>query len=152
MKQQCLFSQVYSMIDYVDMQQVKTEWGVCSEEEREIEQQTSGVRDGAFDRNGNGVGQKWTLVKVDTLVFLVMQIDRTNKLSIKLGRSRIVQFYLVPKHSFSWQHVSPHCLSFIIKAPDECPNSVHYFKSHGVLMPRATMPNVSMPIRLVSLC
>ncbi len=36
------------------------------EGEREREQQISGVRDGALDRNGSGVGQKWPLVKMDT--------------------------------------------------------------------------------------
>ncbi len=46
------------------MQQVTTEWGASRERERE--QQISRVRDGALDRNGNGVGQKWTLVKKDT--------------------------------------------------------------------------------------
>ncbi len=36
------------------------------ERERKKEQWISGVRDGALDRNGNGVGQKWPLVKMDT--------------------------------------------------------------------------------------
>ncbi len=49
------------------LQQVKTELGVREREgEREREQLISGVRDGAFDRNGNGVGWKWPLVKKDT--------------------------------------------------------------------------------------
>jgi len=34
--------------------------------EREREQQISGVRDRALGRNGNGVGQKWPLVKLNT--------------------------------------------------------------------------------------
>jgi hypothetical protein len=63
------------------------------ERERDREQRTSGVRDGALDKNGNGVGRKWSLVKKDTFVFLVKQINRTNKLSIKLGGSRILQFH-----------------------------------------------------------
>jgi hypothetical protein len=33
------------------------------EGEREREQQINGVRDGALDRDGNGVHQKWLLVK-----------------------------------------------------------------------------------------
>jgi len=45
--------------------QVKTEWGV-REKEREREQRINQVRDGVFDRNGNGVGWKWPLVKKDT--------------------------------------------------------------------------------------
>ncbi len=36
------------------------------ERERERDQQVNGVRDRALDRNGNGVGQKWPLVKMDT--------------------------------------------------------------------------------------
>jgi hypothetical protein len=39
---------------------------VGSEGEREGEQQINGVRDGVLDRNGNGTGQKWVLVKMDT--------------------------------------------------------------------------------------
>ncbi len=50
------------------MQQVKTEWGISreGEREREREQQINGMRDGAEDRNGNGVGWKWPFVKKDT--------------------------------------------------------------------------------------
>ncbi len=66
------------------------------EREGEREQWVNGVRDGALDRNGNGVGKKWPVVKMDTRVFLVMQINRTNKLPIKLGGSRI--------HQFLWCH------------------------------------------------
>jgi hypothetical protein len=33
---------------------------------REREEQINGVRDGALDRNGNGMGWKWSLVKKDT--------------------------------------------------------------------------------------
>ncbi len=43
----------------LNLQQVKTEWGVRErgrERERERGQQINGVRDGALDRNGNGVG------------------------------------------------------------------------------------------------
>ncbi len=40
-------------------------------------------------RNGNGMGWKWTLVKKDTLVFLVKQI---NRLFIILGGSQILLF------------------------------------------------------------
>ncbi len=43
------------------------------------------MRDGALDRNGNGMGWKWPIVKRDTLVFLVKQINRINRLSIILG-------------------------------------------------------------------
>ncbi len=43
---------------------MKTEWGVSGERERE--EQINGVRDGALVRCGNGVGQKWPLVKIDT--------------------------------------------------------------------------------------
>ena len=37
-----------------------------AEREREREQQINGVRDRALGRNGNGKGQKWLLVKLDT--------------------------------------------------------------------------------------
>ncbi len=60
------------------------------EGERERKQQINRVRDRVLDRNGNGVGKKQPLVKMDILVFLVKQINRTNKLSIKLGRSQIL--------------------------------------------------------------
>ncbi len=36
------------------------------EREKNREQQINGVRDGALDRNGNGMGQKQPLVKMDT--------------------------------------------------------------------------------------
>ncbi len=36
-----------------------------TEREREREQWINGVRDRALYRNGNGVGQKWLLVKVN---------------------------------------------------------------------------------------
>ncbi len=61
--------------------------------EREREQRINGVSDGALDKNGNGKGQKWPFVKMDTGVFLVKHINRTNKLSIKLGGSQILQFH-----------------------------------------------------------
>jgi hypothetical protein len=90
--------QVYSMIPSQKISEYlckittgETEWGVDGERERE--EWINRVRDGALDRNGNGVGQKWLLVKMDTRVFLVMQINRTNKLSTELGRSRIIQFH-----------------------------------------------------------
>ncbi len=48
-------------------QQVRTMWGEEGEgeREREREQQINGVRDGVMDRNRNGVGQKWTLEKLN---------------------------------------------------------------------------------------
>ncbi len=63
------------------------------EGEREREQQINGVRDGALDRNGNGMGWKWPIVKRDTLVFLAKQINRINRLSIILGGSQILSFH-----------------------------------------------------------
>ncbi len=64
------------------------------EGEREREQQINGVRDGALDRNGNDIGWKWQLVKKDTLVFLVKQISRTNRLSIKVDKSwMVIEFF-----------------------------------------------------------
>jgi hypothetical protein len=45
------------------------------------------VRDIALDRNGNGVGWKWPLVKKDTRVFLENQINIINRLSIKRDES-----------------------------------------------------------------
>jgi hypothetical protein len=91
-----------------ELAQVKMEWGVRGEGwERERERQINGVRDGALVRNRNGAGQKWLLVKLYTWIFLSMQIKITNKLSLKLGRVRILRFILVPQHSFSWQHVLP---------------------------------------------
>ncbi len=75
---------------------MKTEWGVRGEREREREreQQINGERererDRALDRSGNGVGLKWPLVIMNARVFLSIQINRTNKLSIKLGGSQIL--------------------------------------------------------------
>ncbi len=82
---------------------------------REIErkQWINGVRDGALDRNGNGVGQKWPLVKMDTWVFLVMQINRTIKLSIKLGGSRILQFHWC-RNICSHDDMFRHLYAFVI--------------------------------------
>jgi hypothetical protein len=51
------------------------------------------VRDGALDRNRNDIGLKWPLVKKDTRVFLVKQINKTNKLSIKLRGYQILPFH-----------------------------------------------------------
>ncbi len=51
------------------------------------------MRDGALDRNGNGIGWKWPLVKRDTWVFLVKQINRINRLSIIFGGSQIISFH-----------------------------------------------------------
>jgi hypothetical protein len=62
------------------------------EGEREREHQINRVRDTELDRNGNGMGQILPLAKMDVGVFLVIQINRTNKLSIKLGGSQILQF------------------------------------------------------------
>ncbi len=52
----------------MNLQQVRTEWGVSEEgeREREREQWINGVRDRTLDRNGNGVDWKWPLVKKDT--------------------------------------------------------------------------------------
>jgi len=62
------------------------------EEERGKEQRINRVRDGKLDRNGNGMGQISPLAKMDIGVFLVIQINRTNKVSIKLGGSQSLQF------------------------------------------------------------
>ncbi len=48
------------------LQQVKTECRVSREGGREREWLINRVRDDALDRNGNGVGWKWPLVKKDT--------------------------------------------------------------------------------------
>ncbi len=69
------------------------EWGVEGEGERDREQQIKRVGNRALDRNGSDVGQKWLLVKLNTCVFLVMQINRIRKLSIKLGGFQILQFF-----------------------------------------------------------
>jgi hypothetical protein len=45
--------------------------------EGDKEQQINGVREGALVQDGNGVGQKWPLVKLNTRVFLSMKINRT---------------------------------------------------------------------------
>ncbi len=49
-------------------QQARTEWVAerDGEREREREQQINRVRDGALDRNGNGVGQKCPFVILNT--------------------------------------------------------------------------------------
>ena len=76
--------------------------------EREREQQINRVRDGALDRNGNGVGQKWPLEKLNTRVFLVMQINRINELSIKLGGFQILRFFwcrnICSSNALFWHH------------------------------------------------
>ncbi len=59
---------------------------------RREREQFKGVRDGALDRRGSGVGEKWPLEKRTTWIILVMQINRINKLSIKLGWFQILQF------------------------------------------------------------
>ncbi len=52
---------------YIKWQQVKTEWGVSRVKRvREREQPINRVRCGALDRNRNGMGWKWLLVKMDT--------------------------------------------------------------------------------------
>jgi len=62
------------------------------EREGEWEQQINIVRDGVLNSNGSGVGQKCPLDKLNARVFLVMQINMINKLSIKLVRFQILQF------------------------------------------------------------
>jgi hypothetical protein len=57
------------------------------EREREREQRIGRVRDGVLDRNRSGVGWKWPLVKMDTQVFQIKQISRTNRMSIKRDKS-----------------------------------------------------------------
>ncbi len=56
------------------------------------EQQINRARDGALDKNDSGMGQKLLLEKLNTWVFSVMQINRTNKLPVKLGGFQILQF------------------------------------------------------------
>ncbi len=68
-------------------QQVKTEWGVSREREREREEWINGVRDRMLDRNGNGVGWKCPLVEDDTWVFLVKEINIMNRVSIRRDKS-----------------------------------------------------------------
>jgi hypothetical protein len=94
---------------------------------REREQQINGVRDGALDRNGNDVGWKWQLVKKDTLVFLAKQINRTNRLSIKVDKSwMVMEFFCFT--GASTYGLMLHCnLSLIIHTClciPECPNSI----------------------------
>ncbi len=76
---------------YIEQQPVTTEWGVNRERERERgiekELQINRVGDGALDRNENGMDWKWPLVKKDTWVFLVKQINRIKRLSIKMDKS-----------------------------------------------------------------
>jgi hypothetical protein len=77
-KQLHSFNQVYSMIPSIKSAEYLCEITTGENRvgskrrvrEREREQQINGVRDGAFDRNGNGVSWKWPLVKKDTWVFL----------------------------------------------------------------------------------
>ena len=76
-KQLCLFNQVYSMIASIKSTEYLFE--ITTGENRvgsknrgrgrEREQQINRMRDGALDRNGNGVGWKWLLVKKDTQYF-----------------------------------------------------------------------------------
>jgi hypothetical protein len=51
----------------VKLQQVKQSGEMMEKEgEGEREQQINEVRDGALDRNGSGMGQKWLLEKLNT--------------------------------------------------------------------------------------
>jgi hypothetical protein len=51
----------------VKLQQVKQSGEMMEKEgEGEIEQQINRVRNGAVDRNGSGMGQKWLLKKLNT--------------------------------------------------------------------------------------
>jgi len=90
-KQLLSFNQVYSLklsiksLEYL-YEIAMGENGVGSKR-REREQWISGVRDEALDRSGNGDGLKWPLVKKVTWVILVKQINRINRLSIKISNS-----------------------------------------------------------------
>ncbi len=78
------------------------------EKEREREQQINRVREEALDRNGSGMGQKCPLEKLNTWVFLVMQINRINKLSIKFGGFQIPQFFWcrnIHSHNTIYHHI-----------------------------------------------
>jgi hypothetical protein len=68
----------------------ETEWGFDGERERE--KWINLVKDGVLDRNGSGMGQNWLLEKLNTRIFLVMQMNKINKLSMKLVVSQILQF------------------------------------------------------------
>jgi hypothetical protein len=84
-KQLCLFNQVYSMIPSLKIIRVFmwdcNRWNRVrserrgGEREREREQGINRVRDRVLDRNGNGSGWKRLLVKMDTWLFLVKQIN-----------------------------------------------------------------------------
>ncbi len=79
------------------------------ERERERECQNNRVSDKALVGNGDGVGQKWPLVKSNSWVFLSNQINRTSKVSITLGGSLILQFGWC--HNI-WSHDAMFCHTF----------------------------------------
>jgi hypothetical protein len=111
-KQLFTFNQIYSMILSHKIIGVfmsnHNKWnrGEWVERERE-EQQINGVSDGALDRNGNGMGRKWTLGKRDTWVFLVKTNQKNKKAANHVGWISNSSVSLVPQHLFSWWHVSP---------------------------------------------
>jgi hypothetical protein len=80
------------------------------EQERERDQQINGERDGALNRNGNGVGQKWLLDKLNVLVFLAMQINCQSK----LGGFQILQFFWCRNICY---HNTMFCHKKLLKCP-----------------------------------
>jgi len=59
--------------------------------EIERDKRINGLRDVVLDRNGSGMVQKWPLEKLNAWLFLLIQINTINKLSIKLGGFQILQ-------------------------------------------------------------
>ncbi len=99
MKQPFTFNQFITMIPSHEIIGVfisicRGENGIGSQRRRKEREREwiNGVREGALVINGNGMCQKWLLVNLNTRVILSMQINRTNKLSMKLSGSQIQQF------------------------------------------------------------
>jgi hypothetical protein len=84
------------------------------EGEREREEQIYGVRDRVLDRCGSGVGQKKLVKKKNLPVFLAIQINRINKLLIKLGVFQILLFFWcrnIHSHNTMFHHTKGLLLS-----------------------------------------
>ncbi len=81
-KQPFTFNQIYSMMPLIKSAEYlcenptgKMEWGSDRRGGKDREQQINRVRDGMLDRTESGMGP---LEKLNTLVFLEMQINRIN--------------------------------------------------------------------------
>ncbi len=115
---------------YIEWQPVTIEWGVNGEREggREKELQISRVGDRVLDRNGYGEDWKWPLVKKDTWVFLAKQINRINRLSIKMDKSWVVLkfFHFIGDSTFILMMMNFTTIVTVINKNTFKPNCTHH--------------------------